>query len=161
MSGRPPKRPETVQGHITKAELESRKNTEKALRTKHTQNMSQEVKADPVATRYYLRLIELYEDIDMNEGFFENCINRYCLLLSEQDRLVKLINKLMKTAAKDLEVLKALNSTERNVATIRNQLLAIEKENLLTVNSKLRAVPKKPEQVEESPLEAFRKRYSS
>lgn len=154
-----PKTTETVRGHRTKSELELRKHGESALKSNRTQHMSDSVKADPVATKYYLRLVELYNDIDMNEGFFENCINRYCLLLSDHDRLTKLLNDAYELDV-NKETLQLISSLERQISKIRDQLLSIEKENLLTVNSKLRAVPKKPEQVEVSPLEAFKRKYS-
>jgi len=154
-----PKTADTAQGHRTKKELELRKQGEAKLRSNRTQHMSEAVQSDPVATKYYLRLVELYDDIDMNEGFFENCINRYCLLLSDHDRLTKLLNEAYELETSK-ETLQLISSIERQISKIRDQLLSIEKENLLTVNSKLRAVPKKPEQVEVSPLEQFKRKYS-
>lgn len=155
---RPSSSSSTVRGK-TKAEIETRKQGEARLRTSRTQHMSEAVQSDPVATKYYLRLVELYDDIDMNEGFFENCINRYCLLLSDHDRLTKLLNDAYELETSK-ETLQLISSIERQISKIRDQLLSIEKENLLTVNSKLRAVPKKPEQVEVSPLEQFKRKYS-
>lgn len=155
-----PMRPETTAKHLTKAEIETRKNGEAALRTERMLKMSDEVRNDPIAKKYFDRLVDTYNDIDMNEAFFENCINRYCLLLSENDKLSALIRRLFDSNISD-DMVKQITSLESRVGKIRDQLLSIEKENLLTVNSKLRAVPKKPEVVEVSPLEAFRKKYSA
>lgn len=158
--GRPPATADTVRGK-RKGTIEARKEAEESLKTTRKQCMSDAVKNDPLATRYFLRLVELYESIDMNEAFFENAINRYCLLLSEHDRLVEEQRMLMMTSDKDKEDYKILNTMGRNIANIRNQLLAIEKENLLTVQSKLRAIPKTKKEIEVSPLEQFKQKYSS
>ena len=155
------RRPETMAKHLTKAEIETRTKGEAALKTDRHLMVSEAVKNDPLAYKYFKRIVASYNDIGMNESFFENCINRYCLLLAENDRITQQIRILTDTEEADADTLKMVISLESKVGKIRDQLLSIEKDNLLTVNSKLRAVPKKPEVVEVSPLEAFKQRYSS
>ena len=156
---RPSKSADATTGHRTKKELTPRKKEEEALKSPHKISMSESVKNDPIAVRYFLQVVDQLDAIDINEAFFENVINRYCLLLAEHDRLVEVYRRLLVTA--DEETIKEVNAMGRNINTIRNQLLAIEKENLLTMQSKLRAIPKTQEEMEVSPLERFKQKYSS
>ena len=170
----PPKPLSLVQGHRTKAEKATRAKGEAALRTDERIKPSASVKANPAALKYYRRLVKLFENIGMNEAFYENTINRYCILLAEHDAAVKdrarierNIEKLEENesemefadyinAAKALE--DALRSADRILAKRRDQLLSIEKENLLTVQGRLRAVPKKPKEENPTGIAAYRQR---
>ena len=51
-------------------------------------------------------------------------------------------------------------SIERALAKKRDQLLSIEKENLLTIQGKMRAIPKKVEKQEQSPMAELMRRRS-
>ena len=96
---------------------------------------------------------------EAEDAALENVLNRYCLMLSEHDGLVALLSE----ARAALEELKKMRDAmppevwlerlqkqteqvlglETAVRKKRDQLLAVEKENLLTAQSKIRAVPKK------------------
>lgn len=163
--GRPPKRIELIEGHITRAEKQARVNGEDKLQVKQKMRKSKAVKDDPVANSYYNRLVSLYREIDMADAMTENVINRYCVLLARLGDIERLGDKLrnaldeMEERKDELEyteyikqvvaLAKAAVSNEKAVAKIRDQLLAIEKENLMTIQGKLRAVPKKPEKKEQ------------
>lgn len=57
---------------------------------------------------------------------------------------------------KHVELMRCSKSTHDILDRKRNMLLAIEKENLMTVMAKLRAVPKKPkEEADDDPMEAL------
>ena len=110
----------------------------------------------------------------MNEAFYENTINRYCILLAEHDAAVKdrarIERNIEKLEANEAEMEfngyikearfleSALLSADKVLAKRRDQLLSIEKENLLTVQGRLRAVPKKPKEEKPSGIAAYRQR---
>ena len=171
---RPPKPLSLLTGHLTDAQRALRAQGEAALSTDEKIKPSTAVKQNKDAMKYFKRLIALYDGIEMNEAFYENTINRYCILLAEHDAAVKdrarierNIEKLEENesemefadyvnAAKALE--DALRSADRILAKRRDQLLSIEKENLLTVQGRLRAVPKKPKEEKPTGIAAYRQR---
>lgn len=168
-----------VKGHRTKAEIETRKRGEEALATNEKIKPSRAVKDNPDAFRYFRRVTKVLAGVSLDEAFYENVLNRYCLLLAEHDsaakdreRIEKRIEKLEEkepemefenyiAAAKDLE--SSLLSCDRILTKKRDQLLAIEKENLMTVQGKLRAIPKNPsgEEGTVSAMAAFMERRGS
>lgn len=165
-----------VQGHRTKAEIRLRSENEQALHTSECCRPSKEVKEDADALRYYKRLIKILSSVDLNEAFYENVLNRYCLLLAEQKKLVDEKEKIQQTwqelddKKSEIEFLeyarlssdfhKMSISIERALAKKRDQLLSIEKENLLTIQGKMRAIPKKVEKQEQSPMAELMRRRS-
>lgn len=170
----PPKPLSLVQGHRTKAEKAVREQGEAALATDEKIKPSDAVKKNKDAMKYFKRLINLYDGIKMNEAFYENTVNRYCILLAEHDSAVKDRERIERNIEKleeresEMEfkdyiheangLEEALRSADRILAKRRDQLLSIEKENLLTVQGKLRAVPKKPENKKPSGIAAYRQR---
>ena len=116
----------------------------------------------------------MYEKIGMNEAFYENTINRYCILLAEHDAAVKdrarIERNIEKLEEKEGELEfkdyiqearfleSALLSADKILAKRRDQLLSIEKENLMTIQGKMRAVPKKPPKEEPSGIAAYMNR---
>ncbi len=162
--------------HVTKAERKMRKEGEEALKSDKAIKVSSAVVNNPNAYKYFKRLIDIFKDIDLNDAFYENVLNRYAILLSECDKHSAEIQKQEEmiaeldndheemTAAQyyavRTEMVKTLNKTESLLGTKRNQLLAIEKENLLTAQAKLRAVPKEKNKEKLSAIEEFRKKYS-
>lgn len=176
--GRPPKHLELVEGHLTKEQKETRANGEKALTAKAKMQKSLEVKANKRASAHFDRLNKLYKEIGICDGLCENTINRYCLMLAKMAELVELSAKVaesmdeLREGRGDMEAdvyYDTLNklgqnyvSLERATAKVRDQLLAIERENLLTIQGKLRAVPKQPEKAKAkvtSGYGAYRDRY--
>lgn len=170
----PPKPLSLVTGHRTKAEKAARAEGEAALRTDETIKPSAAVRENKDALKYFKRLVKLFDGVEMNEAFYENTINRYCLLLAEHDaatkdraRIERNIEKLEERESeiefeeyiKEARYLEdALRSADRILAKRRDQLLSIEKENLLTVQGRLRAVPKKPKDEKPSGIAAYRQR---
>ena len=158
-------------GHRTKAEKELRQAAEEQMNSGKTITPGPVLLEDAAAAAYYDRVIQLLDEVDLNEAFYENVITRYCLLLAETDRLTR---ERMRTG-EDLERLRAegrampltdyikginaltgvADAQDKALAKKRDQLLAIEKENLMTVQGKLRAIPKQPEKKPATGLEAF------
>lgn len=156
----------------TKAEIAARAAGEKALTTDKKMHMPQSVKADKAAAAHWRRLSKILGSVGIDEAFYENVLGRYCILLAEHDQLAS--ERALRIAAVDeirqrkdemefseyIERLQTLSGmvdvTDRKIAKKRDQLLAIEKENLLTVQGKLRAIPKRPEEKKPSGIEAFR-----
>lgn len=137
-------------GHRTKAELELRRQAEKALMTGTRMRESEAVKADAAAHAHFRRVRGLMSAIGHDDAIHEQVINRYCLLLSECERLDQDAARLraMAEEAGTAEAAAQLYSlalrTDGEVQRKRSMLLAIEKENLMTVSSGIRAVPKTP-----------------
>ena len=167
-----PKPLSLVRGHRTNAELDARAAGEKALTTAEKMQMPRSVRASKEASAHWRRLRKVLGTVGMDEAFYENVLGRYCLLLAEHDQLAA-ERALRHEAVDDLrdrkdemdfpdyvERLQTLagmvDATDRQIAKKRDQLLAIERENLLTVQGKLRAIPKKPEEKKPSGIEAFR-----
>jgi len=145
MAGRPSKPVQLIKlegnkDHRTKKELEFREKAEKALYTGTTFKESPAVKADPVAHREFLRLKKLYKKIQFVDGLDEQMINRYCLLVSQEQKLME---------AEDFQ---ALHKT-------RELILKLEDRLFLNPVSRIKAIPKKPpEEEKESPMAEFMKR---
>lgn len=169
MANGTPKPLSLVQGHRSKAEIETREQGEKAITTTIKFNKWPDVKKNKLASDHFDKLEAAFTEIGMTDVLCEAVLNRYCLLLSEcsaieksKDRTQKALNELYKNKA-EMEFLdficnlKDLNNIliaqDKLLAKKRDQLLLIEKENVMTVQGKLRAVPKKPlDETEDDPL---------
>lgn len=167
-----PKPLSLVQGHRTKAETEARAANEKALTTDEKMRMPQSVRVNKEAAAHWRRLCKVLGSVGMDEAFYENVLGRYCVLLAEHDQLIA--ERAQRQAAVDeirqrkdemefadyvqglQSVAGMVDATDRAISKKRDQLLAIERENLLTVQGKLRAIPKKPEEKKPSGIQAFR-----
>lgn len=156
--------------HRTKKELASRENAEKALLTGEK---LKEVKSDPVAHKEFLRIKKLLEKIEKNDDLYSSVINRYCQLYAEckdfeekreaiykqlldlQENCQKMIDEEEMTMKEyynlELGMQKNLVSLDKQVQAKRKMLLDIEKENIMTIASALRSVPKKTEK-KDNPL---------
>lgn len=151
--------------HRTKAELNQRKQAEAAMLTGTKIKMSAEVKGDDIARSEFKRIIKLLNNIDKNDAIYEQVINRYCLLISECENFKKRkdmfftdLQELENDREKfiDLEQInsyyKLKNDIQKNIISLdkqlqskRKMLLDIEKENIMTIASALRNIPKKVE----------------
>lgn len=166
--------------HRTKAELKLRENGEKSLMTETKIKERKETKKNKMAHKEYKRIVKLLENIDKNDAIYEAVINRYCLLQAEcvdleekREEIYKLIfeleeesNKITKDMDNDNDVLtykleyakeiaKMMNSmlsVDREISNKRKMLLDIEKENVMTIASALRSIPKKADKDTEDPL---------
>ena len=175
--GRPPKRLQLLQGNLTKRQIETREKGEKSLSVDAKMKKSKMVREDKEASKHFNRVVKMLGAVEMADGLCENVINRYCLLLAKMERLEQETERTH--AAMDelaerkgemdfpdymkalTNLMKSATAGERLGAKVRDQLLAIERENLMTLQGKLRAVPKKAEKPaeEESGLAAYRNRW--
>lgn len=156
--------------HRTKKELKLREQGEKALSTGNALKERKEVKKNKIAHKEFKRINELLSYIEKNDAIYEAVINRYCLIYAEciqfedeKNRLYELVDKLenqFEESKKYLEVEDLAKETRKFAKSIsdlissivdldkqlqpkRKMLLDIEKENIMTIASALRVIPKK------------------
>lgn len=156
--------------HRTKKELALREKGEAALATGVAIRERAEVKNNPVAHKEFLRINKLLKNIEKNDSIYEAVINRYCLLQAEcadfekkREEIYNLIQTLKETFYSLVDELEGkekaieLRSFSENMASLsstiisidkqlqskRKMLLDIEKENIMTIASALRSIPKK------------------
>jgi len=171
MGGRPPKSVDVLASkgriHTSKETLERRKEAENAFTINEGLKESDEVKRNPVAHKKFAELKRLYGKIALNSALNNTVINTYCKLYSEcreceadQERLrtdlqefrIKLENgdiSLEDYISKEDKINSMLYRGDNRLMKRRDIMLKIEKESLLTIQSMLRAVPKKPPKDEE------------
>ena len=165
--------------HRTKAELKLREEGEEALSTDKKIKERTEVRNNKFAHKEFNRIVKLLENIDKNDAIYEAVINRYCLLQAEcydleerREEFYKLIFELKAEAKSitenldnDSEVMEfkleyaksiakmmaSMLAIDKQIQTKRKMLLDIEKENIMTIASTLRSIPKK-ENKDEDPL---------
>lgn len=173
MPGRPSKPIALVQGHRTKAEVSARKKQEAALLTGKSLKATEEVKNNEIARREFVRVRKMLRTIGKNDELYSGVINRYCLLRAEELEMVKNKSKLQESMEKlekkvqnneisfekYMEVMPKISqgilSYDKAIMQKRKMLLDIEKENVLTIASALRSIPKKPEKKEKSAMEKY------
>ncbi len=156
--------------HRTKAELKLREEGENSLNTNAVIKERKEVKQNKVAHKEFKRIEKLLKNIDKNDAIYEAVINRYCLLQAEcyefeekRERFYKDMEKIENEYVSDEsfslhEYYNMINSMQKNILDLdkqiqskRKMLLDIEKENVMTIASALRAIPKR-ENKEDNPL---------
>ena len=151
--------------HLTKAQIEKRKQGEESLSTGTELTERSEVKKNKVAHAEFKRLNGLLGGIGKNDAIYETVINRYCMILSECVELEVKREKIFDTAEKLEKVFDELSADatfteardaaraisdmyammlkcDKQVDEKRKMLLSIEKENIMTVAAALRSVPK-------------------
>lgn len=150
--------------HRTKAELDQRKQAEAALATGTAMKERSEVKNNPIAHKEFVRINKLLKAIKKNDAIYEGIINRYCIILAEckvfEDKIEQLdmdIKELVEQFEdKEIEYMAYIEYKDRliskqllidkQVQTKRKMLFDIEKENIMTIASALRSIPKKLEE---------------
>jgi hypothetical protein len=160
-----------MKSHRTKAELNKRKQGEEALMTGVELKERSEVKKNKEAHKEFTRINKLLKNIDKNDALYEPIINRYCMILAEclgfenkrdifyRDLMELESNKdnlidseelsLSEYFKMKLNMHKTILDLENTIQTKRKMLLDIEKENIMTIASALRSIPKKVEDNEE------------
>ena len=164
--------------HLTKKELEFREEQEKNVLTGTPLQEFPEVKADPVAHEEFMRIRKDFRKIEKSDDLFSGVINRYCMLYSECKDFAKKRedfhkNLLELTAAWEEEKQKPKDEQEmsvfeymrlktsiqaqevaldKQVQKKREMVLAIEKENVMTICAGLKGIPKKPPEEDEEDL---------
>ncbi|MGG7058720.1 hypothetical protein ACQPUZ_10520 [Clostridium tertium] len=158
--------------HRTKKELKLREQGEKALSTGTALKARSEVKKNKIANKEFKRINELLKKIEKNDAIYEAVINRYCLIYAEcidfedrKNKLYELVEKLenqfeeskeyleqedlaketRKFAKAISEIMGSIVELDKQLQPKRKMLLDIEKENIMTIASALRVIPKKPE----------------
>lgn len=161
--------------HRTKAELQLREEGEEALSTKIKMKERKEVKQNKVAHKEFKRITELLENIEKNDALYENVINRYAILLAEcsefeekRERFYNDMEKIEEQYVNDedftiKEYYNLINSMQKNIVDLdkqiqskRKMMLDIEKENVMTIASALRSIPKKAEDKDNPLLKVLR-----
>ncbi|WP_312107588.1 hypothetical protein [Lachnoclostridium sp.] len=157
--------------HRTKAEKEQRKKAEEALETGVALKERQIVKKNKVAHKEFTRINELLKNIKKNDALYEPVINRYAILQAEcedfelkresfyrdlleftndKDRLIDSEEISISTYYKMKQSMQStIIDLDKQVQAKRKMLLDIEKENIMTIASALRSIPKKVNTEEE------------
>lgn len=165
--GRPTKPLALVQGHRTNAEKKVRQEAENNLLTGVKLKESAEVKANPAAHKEFMRLKKLLRSINKDDDLSGWAINTHCQLVGEiawlEDTKRKLHVEIEQAdylfelgAERDYKahseakerVMKLIMSCDSKIMQKRKMINDIGRENLLTIQSALRSIPKKPEKKE-------------
>ena len=168
--------------HRTKKELKMREEGEKSLISGVEIRETQSVKNNLVAHAEFERVVDLLERIEKNDAIYQSVINRYCLIYAEcvemekrketiSSALVHLEESfeaasasvegenVLKYITDFTEQLNKLNGAyvaiDKQLQTKRKMLLDMEKENVMTIASALRSIPKKEENKSNPLLEAL------
>lgn len=161
--------------HRTKRELAERERIEGQLLTGKVLQEQKEVKENEKAHKEFMRIRKLLKSIDKDDDLYGATINRYCLLQAEciefQEKREKFYEQIVDlekdresfVKADDLgtyyklqmSMQKNILALDKQVQTKRKMLLDIEKENIMTIASSLRSVPKKTEKKKNPLLEAL------
>ena len=173
MTGRPTKPLTLVQGHRTKAEKTVREKAESALLTGTTMKESPEVKSNPTAHKEFQRIRRLFKSINKDDDLSGNIINTHCLLHAEckefEEMKIQLLDNLKELAEKyrsekidflsyttqKTKTMEHVFSCDKKIMDKRKMILDISKENIMTIQSALRSIPKKPEKAEKSKMAAM------
>lgn len=179
--GRPTKPLALVQGHRTKEEKKVRKKAEKSLITGVALKEWPEVKSNPVAHKEFTRVKKVLKAIDKDDALHEGVINRYCLLKAECSEFEEKREAFYQSKAELQEdysngkagdeenggltpsqyyklladMQKSIINLDKQIMAKRKMMLDIEKENIMTIQSALRSIPKKPEEKKKTGMAAF------
>lgn len=164
--------------HRTKRELAQRKKAEEDLLTGVALREKKEVKDNPIAHKEFLRLKKLLQVIEKNDDLYGETINRYCILVAEcedfqnkRETIYQQLCQMQEEAEKyiqdgdavswkeivamEVAMQKNLIAVDRQVQAKRKMLLDMEKENIMTIASSLRSIPKKADKKKSALLEAL------
>ena len=150
--------------HKSKDEIELRRNEEAALITGVPMQMQNGL--DAKAKKEFERIKNLLAKIGKDDALYEGSINRYCELGSEifnfkasKKQQVKNIAEAYKQYKNEVidfitfasttdRINTVLLSIDRQIQAKRKMMLDIEKEDIMTIASALRSIPKKIEKKE-------------
>jgi hypothetical protein len=91
-----------------------------------------------------MRLKRLLKEIKHNDDLYNGPINTYCQLKAEIENM------------QNIDAIKH----DREIMAKRKMMFDIEKENIMTIQSAMRSVPKKPEEKKANPLSDYLAKYS-
>lgn len=178
---RPSKPVVMLEGHRTEDELAKRRAAEAAMLTGKPMEMQFKKKGHKIAAKEFDRIKGLLATIGKDDALYEQIINTHCLLVEECEQVQDVRNQFIgskselqrdyragKTgdpegdgiaAAEYYRLLAKLSQSvigcDKQLMAKRKMLLDIDKENVLTVQSALRSIPKKPEEKKKSGMAAF------
>ena len=153
--------------HHAKKDLEKRAKAEKELLTGSAMRVCPQVKDNPNALKEFNRINKLLKAIGKNDALYEGIINRYALLKAECMEFYKEKEAISEDKARlqeeylngeisaeirhelMVDYRKQESVLDRQIMARRRMMLDIEKENIMTVASALRSIPKK--ETEEEP----------
>lgn len=157
--------------HRTKKELRERQQAEESLLTGEKLKEAKEIKENPLAHKEFLRLKKLLKSIEKDDDLYGKIINRYCLLLAEciefeekRERVYERMNELEEHyddfeypdyLRMQIDLSKQLISYDKQIQAKRKMLFDIEKENIMTIASSLRSIPKKADKKTNAVKEAL------
>lgn len=166
--GRPSKPIALVKGHRTKAEKSIRQNAEAELLTGVYMKENPEVRSNPMAHKEFVRLRRLLKSIHKDDDLSGNVINTHCMLHAE----CKEFEELKASLYKDVQEVEAnksgmefmsyldqkdklmtkLMTCDKKIMEKRKMMLDLAKENIMTIQSALRSIPKKPIEQQKSKM---------
>lgn len=165
--------------HRTKAELKQREENEQAVLTGVLMKARKEVKENPVALKEFRRISNLLKSIEKNDAIYEAVINRYCLIYAEccdfeekRESFYRDLEELTEdkdrlVASDDNEsgeislstyykmkhnMQQSILGLDKVLQSKRKMLMDIEKENIMTIASALRNIPKSVDKDKPNPL---------
>jgi hypothetical protein len=169
--GRPPKPIALVKGHRTKREKEIREKAERQLLTGIPLKELPEVKSNPIAHKEFVRLKKLLKSIGHDDDLYGAVVNDQCKLRAEEFQLLedkkvftesleRLEESWQPEGMKFNEYMKLkvaiqgqICYCDKAIMNKRKMKLSISRENIMTIQSALRSIPKKPvEETEEDPM---------
>lgn len=177
--GRPSKPLALVKGHRTKAEKAVREKAEKELLTGTSLKEWTEVKSNPISHKEFIRIKALLKTIGHDDDLYGAMINTQCKLKAEEEQMLDVKEQFISTldrlddeydpsdenSMKFSEYMKLKVSVQGQIVSCdkaimqkRKLMLDISKENIMTIQSALRSVPKKEQPAQESAMTAFLKR---
>lgn len=157
--------------HRTKAEINKRKKEEAAFATGTPLKEKEETKKSVVAHKEFLRITKLLTNIGKCDALYENIINRYCMLYAEcrefEEKRERFYKDLWEMEDRyeggqfgedasgyyrlKCKIQENIIALDKQVQTKRKMMMDIEKENIMTIASVMRNIPK-TEEKEENPL---------
>ncbi len=178
---RPSKSFSVVEGHRTKDELKDRRDAEKAMLTGVPIKMQFTQKGHKTAAKEFKRIVDLLAKVKKDDDIYGEIINTYCLLVEECEQISDIREQFIhskeelkadyeagktgnpnKDGMKATEYYRLLADLSKSIINCDKQLMAkrkmildISKENLMTAQSALRAVPKKAEEKKKTGMAAF------
>jgi len=163
--------------HRTKAEIEQRKKGETALLSNSPLYERGEVKKNKLAHAEFLRVAELMQSIGKDDALYSSGLNTYCQLyaeISEMEHQKSEIAILAEELKEKFDTLPAMEyddilqftkqvtklasmqlSIGSEIDKKRRLMLAIDKENVMTISAALRSIPKTPEKAENPLIKAL------
>lgn len=157
--------------HRTKAEIRQRKKAEAELLSGKVLKETKEVKSNPLAHKEFTRLRTLLRSIGKDDDLYSGVINRYCMLSAEckefeekRENIYKR-QQILEERSGEIEIdeyiklqnetSKMLLSFDRQIQAKRKMMFDLEKENVMTIASSLRTIPKKAEEKKSALREAL------